>query len=288
MGELRVMNRENRRRLIFRLVTAAALAVVMVATLAGVATAKPGKGHGHGHGKAKGNEKVTLCHKGKKTITVGKPAEKAHLRHGDTRGACAGTVASSPSSPAAATATITVVKHVVNDNSGTKDAHDFTLTINGVTVPGGSSFAGSEAGTTKIVTTLGSYSVTESSVTGYAQTSASAGCSGTIAAGEHKTCTVTNDDVAATITVIKHVVNNGSGTKDANDFTLTINGVSASGGNSVTGSEAGVTKTLTTVGSYTVTETAVTGYAQTIVSAECSGTIALGEHRTCTITNDDA
>jgi hypothetical protein len=140
---------------------------------------------------------------------------------------------------------------------------------------------------TKTITTFGAYSVTESAVTGYAQLSASSECTGTIAAGEHKTCTITNTDVSASITIIKHVVNNSGGTKDADDFTLTINGVTADGGNSVTGSEGGVTKTLATVGAYSVTETAVTGYAQTSVSAECSGTIALGEHKTCTITNED-
>jgi hypothetical protein len=35
-----------------------------------------------------GQQKVTLCHKGKHTITVGTPAEDAHLRHGDTPGVC--------------------------------------------------------------------------------------------------------------------------------------------------------------------------------------------------------
>ena len=32
--------------------------------------------------------KVTLCHKNRVTISVGAPAEPAHLRHGDRRGAC--------------------------------------------------------------------------------------------------------------------------------------------------------------------------------------------------------
>lgn len=39
-------------------------------------------------GSVKGGTKATLCHKGKNTISVGEPAETAHLRHGDTRGAC--------------------------------------------------------------------------------------------------------------------------------------------------------------------------------------------------------
>ena len=32
--------------------------------------------------------KESLCHKGKKTITIGAPAVRAHLAHGDTLGAC--------------------------------------------------------------------------------------------------------------------------------------------------------------------------------------------------------
>jgi hypothetical protein len=40
-------------------------------------------------GGGNGQQKVTLCHKGK-TLTVGAPAHAAHLRHGDTEGPCAG------------------------------------------------------------------------------------------------------------------------------------------------------------------------------------------------------
>lgn len=57
-----------------------------------------GKPRGHGAhpaggkpkevGHAGGQHKVTLCHKGKNTITVGAPAVDAHLAHGDYRGAC--------------------------------------------------------------------------------------------------------------------------------------------------------------------------------------------------------
>jgi hypothetical protein len=41
-----------------------------------------------GEGGGGGQEKVTLCHKGKKILTVGAPAKEAHLRHGDSLGAC--------------------------------------------------------------------------------------------------------------------------------------------------------------------------------------------------------
>ena len=35
-----------------------------------------------------GQEKVVLCHKGKKTLEVAEPAAQAHLKHGDTPGPC--------------------------------------------------------------------------------------------------------------------------------------------------------------------------------------------------------
>jgi hypothetical protein len=41
-----------------------------------------------GGGDGEGQEKVALCHKGKKTLTVGAPAQEVHLRHGDSLGAC--------------------------------------------------------------------------------------------------------------------------------------------------------------------------------------------------------
>lgn len=51
-----------------------------LATLGCVAIAEPRAGEGQ--------EKVVLCHKGKKTLEVAAPAAEAHLRHGDTRGPC--------------------------------------------------------------------------------------------------------------------------------------------------------------------------------------------------------
>ncbi|TML85180.1 MAG: DUF11 domain-containing protein [Actinobacteria bacterium] len=90
---------------------------------------------------------------------------------------------------------LTVIKHVVNDNGGTQNAGNFTLTVTGSS-PTPASFAGSEAGT---VVTLqpGPYAVNEAAVSGYS-TSKSAGCAGSLAHfGDTATCTVTNDDVAA-------------------------------------------------------------------------------------------
>ena len=55
---------------------------------------------------------------------------------------------------------------------------------------------------------------TEAAVTGYT-TLLGADCSGSIANGETKSCTVTNDDQPGTLIVIKHVINDSGGTKVA-------------------------------------------------------------------------
>ena len=46
-------------------------------------------------------------------------------------------------------------------------------------------------------------------------TPASAQCAGTAVIGGTYTCTITNDDQAATLTVIKHVINDNGGTATA-------------------------------------------------------------------------
>ncbi len=89
------MTRLSRR---FRLPLIAVLATVLFLSVAALATGKPGKpnpgkpnpGKGAKVSTAQyqyGKTKVTICHKGK-TITVGQPAVRAHVRHGDTVGAC--------------------------------------------------------------------------------------------------------------------------------------------------------------------------------------------------------
>src|SRR2546422_4152381 len=45
-----------------------------------------------------------------------------------------------------------------------------------------------------------------------------------LAPGDNKTCTITNDDKAATLTLVKTVVNNDGGTKTPSDFSLFVNG----------------------------------------------------------------
>jgi uncharacterized repeat protein (TIGR01451 family) len=90
---------------------------------------------------------------------------------------------------------VTVIKHVINNDGGTKSAGDFTLTASG-SGASPASFPGSEAGTVVTLGQPGPYAINEAAVSGYA-TAKSTGCSGTLAHyGDTATCTVTNDDVA--------------------------------------------------------------------------------------------
>ena len=57
-----------------------AVGLTGLAGLGCVATAPPAAGPGQ--------DRVVLCHKGKKTLEVAEPAADAHLRHGDTVGPC--------------------------------------------------------------------------------------------------------------------------------------------------------------------------------------------------------
>src|SRR5439155_1569361 len=178
-----------------------------------------------------------------------------------------------------------VIQQVVNDNGGTKTAADFAMTIGGVSATGGNTFPGAESpGTNKALTKVGAYTVTAGAVTGYTQTNASADCAGTIALGETRTCTITNDDAAPHLIVNPHVVNDNGGTLTAAAFAGTFTGVTAAAG--ATWAGASTDRTLTSVGSYTVVEPATPGYDASM-DAGCAGTIALGEIRTCTVTNND-
>ncbi len=104
-----------------------------------------------------------------------------------------------------------------------------------------------------------------------------------LASGETVVCTVTNDGIPPQLTVIKHVDNSAGGTASASDFQMTVNGTNVQPSASFPGSETGTTVTLN-VGSYSVTETHQPDYVET-TSGDCSGAIALGDQKTCTITN---
>src|SRR6266576_1416499 len=157
------------------------------------------------------------------------------------------------------------------------------MNVTGANVAPSGSFPGDESGTT-VTLNAGSYSVDEGAVSGYTK-SIGSDCSGSIANGETKTCTVTNDDQPGTLVVKKHVINDSGGSKVASNFTMSVTGANVAPSGSFPGDESGTTVTLN-AGSYSVGETGPSGYSGSN-SSDCSGSIANGETKTCTVTNDD-
>lgn len=90
-----------------------AVAAVLVASMLVAVAALGGVGHAqnvitpaqHAYGK-----KVTICHKGKKTISISKSAWPAHQRHGDTLGSCSSAAAKAKKAKAAKAAKAAKVK----------------------------------------------------------------------------------------------------------------------------------------------------------------------------------
>ena len=198
---------------------------------------------------------------------------------------------------AATTGTVTVIKQVVNTHTGTKTPANFNIIVqaqNGILAPSidtfSISFPGSSAGV-PVTINAGTYSITETPDVGYSA-SYSADCSGTLAAGDNKTCTIINSDVPAKVKVIVDVSNTHSGTQQPSNFTVNF----ASTGGVFTpaldtasisffGTSAGTDVTFG-MGTYNVTLSNLASYSFSY-SAGCSGTGALGYTATCTVTAQD-
>ena len=176
---------------------------------------------------------------------------------------------------------------MVNDDGGTATADLFTMLVT-ATNPDSESFSGAEDPGTTIGVDAGSYSVDEADYAGYAK-SLSTDCAGTIGVGETKTCTITNDDVAPTLTVVKTVVNDNNGALLPEHFDITVSGTAVTGGSTTfPGEESPGTTLELNMGTFDVTETdAFADFYTATFAGDCSGTLATGDAKTCTITNDD-
>ena len=196
---------------------------------------------------------------------------------------------------------LTLVKAVVNNSGGTAAPSAWTLTATGT--GGFSGTANSAAVTGKTVNAGQQYTLSESNgPTGYATTGVWSCTTGgtfaspdkiTLSNGDNVTCTITNDDVAPTLTLTKIVQNNDGGTKVPADWTLTATG---SGGVSGASGSPAVTNAPVLAGvQYGLSESSVPGYSTTGVWSCTAGTFAspdkitlsLGQNVTCTITNTD-
>ena len=101
------------------------------------------------------------------------------------------------------------------------------------------------------------------------------------ALGQHKTCTIVNDDRPATLTLVKQVVNDDGGTAQVSDFALFVSGQQVTSG----------VATDLAPGTYAASEQNLPGYQAGSWGGDCAANgsvgLALGEHKTCTIVNDD-
>ncbi|MDZ4229596.1 MAG: hypothetical protein U1C53_00475, partial [Candidatus Veblenbacteria bacterium] len=91
------------------------------------------------------------------------------------------------------TAHLIVIKHVINNEHGTKVAGDFVTEVEAGDGDYVASFGGVEAPGVTLEVPVGAYNVNEQLAPGYAKT-LGPDCSGTLAAGETKTCEITNND----------------------------------------------------------------------------------------------
>jgi hypothetical protein len=187
--------------------------------------------------------------------------------------------------------TLTVKKVVINDNGGTQKATDFSFQVNGGSAVAFLQDGDALHGKNTLSRDAGVYSVTEPAVAGY--TTTYDGCSNiALANGGTATCTITNNDDQAGLTLIKNVINDNGGTAAASDWTLTANGGAAG---VLSGAGGAVSDASFNAGTYTLSESG--GPAGYTASAwVCTGagvqvnnqiTLGLGQGATCTITNDD-
>ncbi|MDP3970862.1 MAG: ice-binding family protein [bacterium] len=179
----------------------------------------------------------------------------------------------------AAPTELTVTKTVVNTGDGTMTVSDFSLFIDGDSVTSGDS--------NWVI--IGEHTVSETSDSDYTSViggDCAADGTVTVALGESLTCTITNTyivpaaDITPELTVNKVVINDNGGTKVISDFSLFIDGDSVTSGNT----------NSVTIGEHTVSETSDSGYTS-VIGGDCAAdgtiTLALGDVKTCTITNDD-
>ncbi len=185
---------------------------------------------------------------------------------------------------------MTLVKQVVNDNGGTAEATDWTLSADGPTPISGST---GDASVSNAPVQVGTYDLSESGPPGYTASDwectgsgTQDGASVTLAEDQHETCVIVNDDLGAHLTLVKVV--EGEGAAAPTEWTLSAGGPTPISG--ATGSDA-VTGAPVDAGTYDLSEAGPAGY--TASDWVCTGgtqegasiTVPLGGEATCTITN---
>lgn len=179
---------------------------------------------------------------------------------------------------------LTLVKKVINDDGGLAGPNDFGLAIDGSPVDSGQAVEVA-AGQSVTINETGLSGYRFVSITGDVQCPAVLGGSIIVGAGDDIHCTITNDDIASTITVNKVVIP----VSDTGVFSLTIDSVTHGVGGD--GTSTGAIPVIS--GTHTIAElgangTNLAGY-NTQIGGDCAAngtvTVGLAETTTCTITN---
>lgn len=173
--------------------------------------------------------------------------------------------------------TLTLVNTVVNDNGGgITNPGAFGLRIDGVAAPHG----------TPTTVRIGDRRVSANGLPGYQLSAWGGDCDADgfvrLSLGQNAVCTITSDDIAPTLTVLKEIVNDSGGTvTDPNAFGLKIDGQPVSH----------AVVNLVSAGNRIVSESGLPGYVASAWGGDCapngSVTLALAQDATCTITNND-
>ena len=164
---------------------------------------------------------------GKNTVALAQGAysvvEPAVAGYSTTSSGCSGTILNGQTAICTITnddkpGTLIVKKVVTNDNGGTKVATNFTFQVDG-----GTAIPFEADGQNDLTVDAGTYTVTEPAVSGYTTTYNN--CSNVkVPNGGSATCTITNNDQAATLIVKKIVVNDNGGELLAPAFSFQVNG----------------------------------------------------------------
>ena len=173
------------------------------------------------------------------------------------------------------TTTLTVIKEVINDDGGTATVDQFELFIDNQSVTSGQ----------PETVAPGTYTVSEINLPGYTAGAWTGDCNAagrvTLAGGDRKTCRIVNDDQPARLTLIKQVINDDGGTARVSDFPLFVDAQQVTSG----------VPTQLPAGTYQASEQNLNGYIAGAWTGDCNAngrvTLALGDDKTCVITNDD-
>lgn len=195
---------------------------------------------------------------------------------------------------------LTLLKDVTNNNGGTAEAKDWTLTATPASnTVGATTISGNGAtGVDEVAAKAGvEYTLSESSVAGYefkgwtCEGGTLIGTKLTLALDTNVTCTVKNDDIAPKLTLEKKVIKDNDGNASPSDWTLKAAGettISGAGGVSSGDTFKAGTYTLSEYGGPSgYTPSAWTCTNGVTVNAENEITVTNTTDTKCTITNDD-